>query len=522
MFTDNKNFYPTPKEVVFKMLDKLRDNKYTMEAIKYILEPSCGKGNIVQAYEDYYENNFKRIIPYGKKAKDMINFDVIELDENLNNLLRGQNYNIVWNDFLTFNPPRFYDLIIMNPPFDCGDKHLLRAISIQERIGGKILCVLNAETIKNTYSNDRKQLVSLLNKYNADIEFVNNAFSESERETDVEIALIYINVPMDSSETIFEKNLKRENSDIFIDDIHSLMPKMNKLEQLIFEYEMIKNSSLELFKEQLRIQKLLNGFGIKSELNICDDKVRPDKLTVNEFISKITLKFWNKFIEETDFKNRLPSKLRDNFNYNMEKQKNIAFTIDNLRYFYDELIKSIPQSYTEIVAKVFDDLTVKYHYSNTSWNKNIHMYNGWKTNNCYMIKNKNIIPCHHDYLYQIPDILKDLNIIFENISGEKDNINTKEICDKIKHCEKNIETKHFLLDSYKKETLHIKYKNQQHLKIFNILAGKGKMWLPPDFGDKQYSDMNEKEKELVKEFEFTPIEYNQLSNKCNVDFLRLE
>lgn len=44
MFIDNKNFYPTPKSLVFKMLDKLNEeNHYTTSAIKYILEPSAGK-----------------------------------------------------------------------------------------------------------------------------------------------------------------------------------------------------------------------------------------------------------------------------------------------------------------------------------------------------------------------------------------------------------------------------------------------------------------------------------------------
>ena len=40
----------------------------------------------------------------------------------------------------------------MNPPFSEGDKHLLKAINIMKN-GGQIVCILNAETIKNPYSN---------------------------------------------------------------------------------------------------------------------------------------------------------------------------------------------------------------------------------------------------------------------------------------------------------------------------------------------------------------------------------
>ena len=44
MFTDNKDFYPTPQNLIDKMLDGL-----DWKMIHTILEPSAGKGNIVEA-----------------------------------------------------------------------------------------------------------------------------------------------------------------------------------------------------------------------------------------------------------------------------------------------------------------------------------------------------------------------------------------------------------------------------------------------------------------------------------------
>lgn len=458
---------------------------------------------------------------YNEKAKKYINFDAIEFDQNLNNLLRGQGVNVIWDDFLTFEPQRFYDLIIMNPPFDKGCDHLLKAISVQERIGGKIVCLLNAETLKNSYSNNRKQLLQLIEKYNGSIEYVQNAFSDSERQTDVEIALVCINVPMTNNETMFEKHFKRDNENLHIDNLQSLVPNMNKLEKLVFECDLIKKSTIELFKEQMKINNLLEGFGIKSIVRICDDKVHPDVLSVNDFINKINMSYWNKFIEETDFKSKLPSKLKDSFAYNMEKQENISFNIQNVRYFYEELIQDIPKSYEETVAKVFDDITNKAYYSHKDWNKTIHLYNGWKTNSCYKINNKSIISDYTGYYSNFPSLLNDLNIIFSNISGIKYNINNEEVRDAIKRCEKNIDTEFFILDCYKKGTIHIKYKNQEYLNQFNILAGKGKNALPPDFGHKKYSDMNEQEKQLVKEFDISIQEYEQLTINSNNNYLRI-
>lgn len=510
---NNKNYYPTPEDLIKRMMTKI-----DTRLIQYILEPSAGKGNIIDYYKKYYKARNHRYMGYDRKIEDYITFDAIEIDQHLSNLLRGKDINVIWNDFLDFEPQRFYDLIIMNPPFDRGVEHLLKAIKIQERIGGQILCILNAETIKNTYSNNRKELKYLLERCNADIEYIENAFVEAERTTDVEIALIHMNIPMKSNETMFEREFKRDNPDIEFKDFQSLVVNRSKLENLIFECDMIKNSGIELFKEKLKIEKLLNGMGLDSQITICDKAYGHKVLSINEFINKINLEYWNKFINETDFKKRLPSKLRNNFTYNMEKQKDISFNLENVKYFYEELIKAIPQSYEETVAKVFDDITSRHYYSDREWEKNIYGYSGWKSNNGMKINKKCIIRCYNNgFMYELPDILLDLNIIFENISGEKDDLykNNNEILNRVKQYGKKIETKFFILDIYKKGTMHITFKNQDYLNQFNILAGKGKKWLPDSFGKKSYPDMTEEEKNLVKEFGLTIDEYEKLSLSSN-------
>lgn len=523
MFDEANNFYPTPKDLVFKMLDKL-PKPNGIKNYKYILEPSCGKGSIIDYTKEYLEENtpHNKWDKYNKFNPDKyLTFDAVEENENLINLCRGKGINIIWNDFLTLTPPRFYDLILMNPPFNEADKHVLKAISLQESVGGDIVAIIGKSTLDNPYSNNRKLLLSKLQQYNADIEYIQEAFTEAERKTNVEIALIYVKVPMQNNETIFEKQFKREHTDIRMESFNTLMPKMNKLESLVFEYNIIKNSVIELFKEKIKIQKMFSSLNIKQEIGIVGNVFTPKVLSVNEYINNVTLEYWNKFINETDFKSKLPSKLRDNFSYNMERQQDIAFNIENIRYFYEELMKSIPQSYEETVAKVFDDLTNKYSYTDSSFNKAVHLYNGWKSNNCYKIVGKNIIPCYHqNYFYRLPDTLIDLNIIFNNMSGEKYNIDTKEIREQIEHCEKNIDIGHFLIDSYKKGTVHIKYKDKNLLNQFNIIAGRNKAWLPPDFGTKSYSDMTDKERDLVKEFGLTIGEYQTL-NVAPTNYLRL-
>jgi len=517
--------------IVKRMYEKLT---YTEQnCLRNILEPSAGKGDLIDNFKKIYiEKHHRNFGIYNSKNKveDYLKFDAIEYDNQLYSLLKGKGINVIDRDFLTHEPQNFYGLIIANFPFDNGVKHLLKAISIQERVGGKIICLLNAETIKNPYSNDRKLLVRLLEQYKADIEYIDNAFSNSERQTDVSVALISVTIHMADDSTMFEKEFKRDHPEMGNDTFQSLIPNMTKLETLVFEYDLIKKSTIELFKEKKRIDLMLEGMSLKADISISDSHCHANILTINSFIENLNFEYWNKFINETSFRDRLPSKLRNTFTCNMDKQRDITFNMESVKYFYEQLTESIPESYEKTCSDVFDSLTYKSYYSENEFCKNIWGYDGWKSNSCYKILNKSIIRGNNGmYSYNLPDTLTDLIIIFENLSGKKDTMGeikegskVKEynrILESIKNFEKNIDCPFMLIDSYKKGTIHLKYKDKSLVESFNMIVGKFKQWLPPDFGQKSYSDMNEKEKTIVKNFGIEPQEYNSLMG--SKDYLRL-
>ena len=56
--------------------------------------------------------------------------------------------------------------------------------------GGKIACILNAETIRNPYTNERKELLQKLDALDAKITYKQNAFQNAARRSGVEIALV--------------------------------------------------------------------------------------------------------------------------------------------------------------------------------------------------------------------------------------------------------------------------------------------------------------------------------------------
>lgn len=82
MFTDNKDFYPTPLNTYLKLVSGLYLNHNSSA-----LEPSCGKGDMVD---------------YLKEHNSVKSIDCIGKDPNLVNLLFQKGISTVWDDFLTF------------------------------------------------------------------------------------------------------------------------------------------------------------------------------------------------------------------------------------------------------------------------------------------------------------------------------------------------------------------------------------------------------------------------------------
>ena len=158
---NDNQFYPTPKSLLDKIGEDFSElfNKFNRNRVS-ILEPSAGKGDIAEWLK-------KKVDSSSWGHRDSWSFweadiDCIEIDRDLCSTLKGKHLRVVHDNFFSFDSRKRYDLIFMNPPFADGDKHLLKAISLQERYGGVIVCILNAETIRNPYTNSRKELCSIL------------------------------------------------------------------------------------------------------------------------------------------------------------------------------------------------------------------------------------------------------------------------------------------------------------------------------------------------------------------------
>ena len=194
-------FFPTPQRLISRMLSGI-----DWSAVSTVLEPQAGKGDIAERVAKQIALDRRR--DYRKvddSGKDVI--DCIELDPDLRNTLKGAGFRVVHDDFLTYHTRKHYDLIVLNPPFSDGASHLLKALELAQ-YGGKVRCLLNAETIRNPCSFERKVLLKKLADLCATITFHAGEFSEAERPTDVEVALISVDIENSTPDSIILDDLR--------------------------------------------------------------------------------------------------------------------------------------------------------------------------------------------------------------------------------------------------------------------------------------------------------------------------
>ena len=140
-FKENKDFYPTPVEIIEKMLEPYKLNNF-----KTILEPSAWKGDIVK----YINNNTYNTDIYS-----------LESDINLQPILKQEKTIFLWDNFLKYSDTIKFNLIVMNPPFSNWVDHLLKAWEVAQN-WTEIVCLLNAKTIENDFSEKRKLLLKVI------------------------------------------------------------------------------------------------------------------------------------------------------------------------------------------------------------------------------------------------------------------------------------------------------------------------------------------------------------------------
>jgi len=366
----NNNFFPTPDHTIELMIapyiHEYTDPKWN-ETQRYlrgsrdwqILEPSAGKGNIV----DYL---------YEKYKVSKSNIYCIEIEPELQYILQSKGYKVIDSDFLLYNGRYSFDLILMNPPFSEGVKHILKAWSIL--INGDIVCLLNAETINNPYSKERQLLAEII-KQHGSVEHIGTPFADSERHTNVEVVIVRLKKEKSAIE--FDTSLFEKDTNV-IDESFTASPlqKADMISSLVDQYDKV----VELTLKRKQIEKEYR-FYLQAIKSFSEETTKD----LNGELNELKELFWQYLFNRTKLGQQITSSFQEDFEKFRQSAINLAFTRDNILQIFDIFMQTKNDTMKKCVWNVFGKAT-GFHKRNIIWHE------GWKSNASYKVNKKIIIP----------------------------------------------------------------------------------------------------------------------------------
>lgn len=512
-----KNFYPTPGALAERMLLDVDPSMYSA-----ILEPSAGKGDLAQAIAAKIRRERGR---WRSDENEKATIDCVEIDPNLRAILKERGFRVIHDDFLTLHTFKRYDLIIMNPPFDRGAEHLLKAIDLLQHDGGRIVCLLNAETLRNRCTHARQKLGGLVEEYEGTVEEIADAFSAAERRADVDVAIVRLTIPAPERKSGIVEGLRQDFAarakNEKQEEPYAALIKSDYLEAAVDRYNFELSVGLRLINEWRAMKPLLSrtvpekeGAYDKPILElVMDNQVHRggQDANPNDYIGMVRKKYWSALFQQRQFMAQLTSNLREDLQRMVDDLVDYDFSYYNIYTLMQQMLLRVNGGIEETIMKLFDDWTRKYHYDENSQNR--HYFDGWCTNDAFAVNKKVIIPFYgaydtwnHDRLdkWHVTGRLADIEKVFDFLDGGRaqGEDSTAVIEKAIEEGQtKNIQCRHFLITFYKKGTAHIVFTNLGVLHKFNLFAAMGKKWLPPAYGRKHYKDMTPGEQATVDSFE---------------------
>jgi hypothetical protein len=503
-----EQFYPTPKQVIRLMLAPYVNNfgSYSLSD-KYILEPSAGKGDIAD---------------FLVEQRTRLSIDCIEIDPNLQHVLRGKGHSVVGEDFLRFTPNVQYDMILMNPPFSNGDEHLLHAWDIAGNTD--IICILNAQTIRNPHTKRRQLLQSIIEQHGT-VEYHFSTFTQAERPTTVDIAIVRLTKKVAANDDPFfiDMDMEQDFTDFNEESMETGLSIPNAIQDHVRSYEHARKELIILCKSLAKLHMLANPIlsdHTSIERMVKESASHDPKQMYNTIAKEINRSAWSSIFSKTKLERYMTSKVRSNFQEYTESQGRMSFNEENIRAMFDMLFMNRVNILEQALSDIFDMMT-KFHQDNRC-----HV-EGWKTNDAHKVNRKVIIPYYIDfddkyssdksgrysvdyrYRNNLNDIDKALCLITGDQYGEI-TLPDKTVQKGIITCQDALDARfkeiglirpgdkydntcssHFFdFKFWKKGTLHMTFKDEWLWEQFNIKVAGQRNWLPTGYRNKYKSKFN--------------------------------
>jgi len=376
----NKDFYPTPPEVIEMMTAGM--DLYG----KTILEPSAGSGNIV----DFCIGAGAAVI-------------ACELDPKLRKISESK-CRVIAADFLTVTSEQVSHIhaIIMNPPFSADEKHIQHAWEIAPP-GCQIVALCNWQTLENRYTYGRQRLITLVQDYGI-MENIGQAFTASERKTGVEVGLVKLFKPGSSEDFGDYFSMDADEEEAQENGIMSY----NAVREVVQRYVHAVQLYNEVVANGIKMNDLVGSLGMKDLTFTCtQDRAQ---VTKEAFAKDLQKKAWKWIFNKMNMEKYATKGLREDINKFVEQQTNVPFTMRNIYKMLELVVGTQSQRMDKAMLEVFDQLTSHYH-------ENRYNVEGWKTNSHYLVNSKFIMPyiATPSFMSGRPDVHDRQNEIVEDL-----------------------------------------------------------------------------------------------------------
>ena len=407
-----------------------------------------------------------------------------------------------------------------------------------------MVCLLNAETLLNPYTNLRKVLLKKIREHRAVVKYLKSPFKKAERKTDVNVALIWFNIVSKVRESEIFSRMEKANGASFVSPESKEVMPGDRIEGLVRSYEVETAASIAFLQEWNALRPhILDGtesysapsIGVKIGDRDVHGGLSSD--SINDYMRLVRLKYWSKLLDLPEISEKMTTAIRSSYHAKIHEMADYEFSMFNIQEVIWDIRVQLQEGVEDEILGLFEKLSNKYCYYDGN-NENIHYYNGWKTNKAHKVNYKVIIPSYgsfakrYDYdkhqrlVEKTNDFidsnscystLADLEKTLDYLDGKDPKRQRLNLSSVLRYAEgtgqtRNIECTYFYVTFYKKGTCHITFREDAKILIdrLNIYVGKNKNWLPPNYGKASYKDMSKEEREVVDSFDGGEENYNRV------------
>lgn len=499
MFHDE--FYPTPPDVIDRMVQPWRihpDRPALKLAGLTILEPSAGSGAMLTH------------LIHHSLVSPPARLHAVEPNPACRTLLQAiPQVSLVGDDFLQFAPSQQYDLILMNPPFSQGTRHLLHAWDISTT--AHIACLLNAETVRNPFSAARKRVQQLIEEHGS-VEFLGPVFAEADRPTDVDVALVRLR-KVDQRDRFHFWNdhhwqQERPPIDYTEETLGNEVATNDLVAALVGQYRHVEHVFVDYLKAHRRLQHHVRTISTHSHRSFDDmlkDAIRfrdtPQEM-VQHFMADLRQQAWQSVIARTRVSDLMTGSVRRDFDELQQSQQAMDFTEANIHALFELLFTNRSTILQRSVEESFDLMT-RYHKENR-----VHQ-EGWLSNDAFKVTKKVVLPgcvqqgyvsgmqVSHYHQNTLNDIDRGVAMVDGRKLGDITTI-VAALDDRFKGMkvysgpleDNTCTSTYFHIRFFKKGTIHLTWLDEGLRERFNLAAARCKKWLPMDHGRKADENRN--------------------------------